>query len=145
MFETDQVHLATRCLWALQESVPHIRGLLLATTSGLSLASTLPDHDSTQRLAAMSAALFLLGEHATFAWGRGRALDMRLSLTLVGGDARLQSVMLKPIAEYAVLMAIYYFSANQNGLITNLDTAVAYLKALFNDEQELPPLHWANP
>ncbi len=143
MFETNQLHLATRCLWALQEAMPDIQGLSLATTSGLSLAATFANRDSAQRLAAMSAALFLLGEHATSAWGRGQALDMRLSLTFIGDNARLQGVTLRPIAEYAVFMAVYRLSSGQSLLTANLDIATSYLIALLDNNQELPPLRWA--
>ncbi|MCA9915501.1 MAG: hypothetical protein KC496_19240, partial [Anaerolineae bacterium] len=61
MADIQQLSLATRCLWSLQEASPMIDGLLLTDVSGLAITSTLSDPDSIQRLAALSAATFLLG------------------------------------------------------------------------------------
>jgi predicted regulator of Ras-like GTPase activity (Roadblock/LC7/MglB family) len=58
LLDQQQMALATQCLWSLQETAPEIEGLLFTHVDGLTLTTTLPGSEKTERLAAVSTALF---------------------------------------------------------------------------------------
>lgn len=137
-----QVALATRCLWSLQEAAPEIEGMILADSSGFTVTSTLPNSERTQRLAALSATLFILSEHAAASWGRG-ATDT-VQLVLRDGDTYdTLFVTFKPVGRDAVLVVIHTgMAARAREIAVDLQLVTRYLEAVFTGAQDLPPLRW---
>jgi len=139
---TEQVAIATRCLWSLQESAPEIEGLILADNSGITLTSTLSGVERTQRLSALSAAFFLLSEHAAKLWGRG-ATD---SVQIVLRDGEQQAtvyVNFKPVGDTAVLVIIHTGMPSRfREIAIDVQLVANYLEAVFSGGQDLPPLRW---
>lgn len=141
MIDATQTALATRCLWALQESAPEIGALVLARTNGLLMTSTLASLDSAQRLAALSATLFLLSEHATESWGRGQAVETRLRISSEDA-ATFHYVIILPVGEEAVLLTLYESNSFIVSVMRNMELAIGYLAEVLAGEENLPPLRW---
>ncbi|MGJ3239740.1 MAG: hypothetical protein ACFE0Q_13600 [Anaerolineae bacterium] len=96
--------LATQCLWSLQEAAIEIEGLLLTHVDGLAWTTTLSGDESTQRLAAVSTAMFLLGEEASETWGSGQSKEIFLKLSTNHNHTEDD----KPIIRYVLMRAIGY-------------------------------------
>jgi predicted regulator of Ras-like GTPase activity (Roadblock/LC7/MglB family) len=78
---------------------PEVEAAAVVSVDGLPIASALPDYVEEDRLAAMSAALLLLGERAASGLGKGE-----LSQVLVQGDHGY--VVLMAAGAHAVLVAV---------------------------------------
>ena len=102
--------LATQCLWSLQEAATEIEGLLLTGIDGLAWTTTLQGDESTQRLAAVSTAMFLLGEEASESWGTGESREVFLKLSTTDRDsdeiAVIRYVLMRPIGSEAILIMV---------------------------------------
>ncbi|QPC85066.1 hypothetical protein G4Y79_12075 [Phototrophicus methaneseepsis] len=145
MFNERQSALATRCLWSLQESNLAIDGILLLHVRGTTLCTTLPQNGSTQRLAAVSTAMFLLGEHTSEAWGNGESLEIqvRIQLSNENNATSMRNVTMKPVGPWAVLLTVHRDLIQQVTLSQDMDQAARFLEAVIN-EDTLPPLTWQN-
>ena len=102
--------LATQCLWSLQEAATEIEGLLLTGVDGLAWTTTLDGDESTQRLAAVSTAMFLLGEEASESWGTGESREVFLKLSTNDRDGDeipvIRYVLMRPIGLDAILIMV---------------------------------------
>ena len=102
--------LATQCLWSLQEAATEIEGLLLTGVDGLTWTTTLQGDESTQRLAAVSTAMFLLGEEASESWGTGESREVFLKLSTTDRDGDkvpvIRYVLMRPIGLEAILIMV---------------------------------------
>lgn len=102
--------LATQCLWSLQEAAIEIEGLLLTGIDGLAWTTTLQGDDSTQRLAAVSTAMFLLGEEASESWGTGESREVFLKLSTTDRDSDeipvIRYVLMRPIGLEAIMIMV---------------------------------------
>lgn len=102
--------LATQCLWSLQEAATEIEGLLLTGIDGLAWTTTFQGDDSTQRLAAVSTAMFLLGEEASESWGTGESREVMLKLSTDDRDSDkipvVRYVLMRPIGLEAILVMV---------------------------------------
>lgn len=135
-----QTALATRCLWALQEAATDVEGLLLAHVDGLTLTSTFDGDDSTQRLAAIATAMFLLGEQASEAWGRGESTEVTVRLLKDNaGEREFRFVYMKPVGYMAVLVAVCKSSRYLDSIKAYLNEAGAYLEQVLEGQRpEMP-------
>lgn len=140
ILNTQGIALATQCLWSLQEAAPEIEALLFTHVDGLTLTSTLDGGDSTQRLAAVSTALFLLGEHTAEAWRSGEAMEVNMSLTDAAGSIR--HITIKPVGNFAILTAMHTFTPRYMLIKADLDLAGIYLKALMAGDMPPLPVNW---
>lgn len=135
-----QTALATRCLWALQEAAMDIEGLLLAHVDGLTLTSTLEGNESTQRLAAIATAMFLLGEQASEAWGRGESTEVTVRLLKDNTDEReYRFVYMKPVGYQAVLVAVCKSSQYLDAIKAYLNEAAVYLERVLDGQRPTAP------
>ncbi|NWF69544.1 MAG: roadblock/LC7 domain-containing protein [Chloroflexi bacterium] len=135
--------LATQCLWGLQENAPDVEGIALASIGGILLAATITPIERAQRLAALAAALFLLGEHAAALWGRGATFEVRVALGKRGQDTT--RVSLKPVGAGALVIVVWRMGDEQGqsaNLALHLEKAVPYLEALLAGET---PPDWLSP
>ena len=133
--------LATQCLWSLQEATTEIEGLLLTQVDGLAWTTTLQGDDSTQRLAAVSAAMFLLGEEASEAWGSGESMEVYLKLTSDNKtDSGIRYVVMRPIGYEAVLIAVCSSEKLPVHIRSYLDRTVAYIQAVINGDEPAFPV-----
>ncbi|RMG85526.1 MAG: roadblock/LC7 domain-containing protein [Chloroflexi bacterium] len=139
MLNAHQVALATRCLWGLQESTTTIEGVVLVGTNGIAITATLNNIDQIQRLSALSAALFLLGEQTSETAGRGVADEVQIQIRK--GNNQLLLADFRPIGLQAVLVTLHQGSPEHPTLEINIVLAVNYLGALLRGE-ELQPPHW---
>jgi predicted regulator of Ras-like GTPase activity (Roadblock/LC7/MglB family) len=132
--------LATQCLWSLQEATTEIEGLLLTQIDGLAWTTTLQGDDSTERLAAVSTAMFLLGEEASEAWGRGESMEIYLKLTSDDtSETEVRYVMMRPIGYEIILIAVCVSEKLPQHLLDYLDKATHYLKNVINgDDADFP-------
>lgn len=135
-----KIALATRCLWSLQEAIAAIGGVLLTNTGGIAITATFDNTEKTQRLAALSAPLFLLSEHASSAWGRGNAGLMRLVMQ-EPEEGTSHTVTIKPVGLRAVLVVTHESHASP-AIDANIDIAIDYLDAVLSDESPLPTIEW---
>lgn len=142
MLTTQSMGLATRCLWSLQEAAPEIEGLLLTHVGGLAVTSTLTGNDSTQRLAAIATTLYLLGERAATALGRGEPQEVTLQLSGDTADDGPRFVSLKPVGYAAVLVAVHQLSRRSPLIDADLNLAAQYLARLIAGHTEAPPEAW---
>jgi predicted regulator of Ras-like GTPase activity (Roadblock/LC7/MglB family) len=140
ILDAQGIALATRCLWSLQEAAPEIEALLFTRVDGLTLTSTLDGGDGTQRLAAVSTALFLLGEQAAEVWRSGEAMEVQMVLTRAGGAVRY--VTIKPVGYQAILTAMHSMNARYQFLKADLDLASLYLRSLLAGDTPPPPVNW---
>lgn len=139
----DERHtaLATQCLWSLQEAATEIEGLLLTQIDGLAWTTTLQGDDSTQRLAAVSTAMFLLGEEASDAWGTGESMEVYVKLTSDdASDGARRYVMMLPIGYETILIAVCMSEKLPKHIRDYLDKAADYLKAVLKDETPSLPI-----
>lgn len=136
----EGIALATQCLWSLQEAAPEIEGLLFSHVDGLTLTTTLAGSESTQRLAAVSTALFLLSEHTAEAWGSGEAMEVQLVFT-DEKDMR-RYVTIKPVSYRAILTAVHRKTERHALIKTDLDLAATYLLALLAGDTPPLPVNW---
>lgn len=135
-----QTALATRCLWALQEAATDVEGLLLAHVDGLTLTSTLDGSESTQRLAAIATAMFLLGEQASEAWGRGESTEVTVRLLKDDAPEReYRFVYMKPVGYQAVLVAVCKSSHYLDSIKGYLNEAAVYLERVLDGQRPAPP------
>lgn len=134
------VALATQCLWSLQEAAPEIEGLLFTHVDGLTITTTLPGSESTQRLAAVATTLFLLGEHTAEAWGSGEALEVQLGFT--DKQAVRRYVTIKPVSYRAILVALHRRTERHALIKGDLDLAATYLLALLVGDMPPLPVNW---
>jgi predicted regulator of Ras-like GTPase activity (Roadblock/LC7/MglB family) len=144
VLDERQTALATRCLWSLQESNLAIDGLLLLHVRGTTLTSTMQHNESTQRLAAVATAMFLLGEHTSEAWGNGESIEIQVRVQFDNSPnsiATMRNVTMKPVGPWAVLLAVHRNLIEQVTLDENLNQAARFLQAVL-DNQPLPPLIW---
>lgn len=133
--------LATQCLWSLQESSTEIEGLLLAQIDGLAWTTTLQGDDSTQRLAAVSTAMFLLGEEASDAWGSGESMEVYVKLSPESSlDSDVRYVVMRPIGYEAVLITVCKSEKLPQHIRGSLDKAVAYLQAVIEGDSPIMPI-----
>ena len=142
MLDEQKTALATRCLWALQEAAAEIQGLVFTETRGVPITSTMSDVESIQRLSALSATLFLLGEYAAETWGRGATDEVQLLIR--GGRKRGRAALyvgFKPVGDSAVLVAVHTGMEPDSPSVDNVDRAARYLDALLQGE-EPPELRW---
>jgi len=140
--DVTQVALATRCLWSLQEAAPEVEGLIVADISGIPITSTLSGAERTQRLSALSAALFLLGEHAAELWGQGATETIQLVIR-DDEDQNTRYVIFKPIGEQGVLVVVHRAMPSRFSEIEiDVMLVTQYLDALLSGEEDLPPLRW---
>lgn len=133
--------LATQCLWSLQESSTEIEGLLLAQIDGLAWTTTLEGDDSTQRLAAVSTAMFLLGEEASEAWGSGESMEVYVKLSpdnVINSDVRY--VVMRPIGYEAVLIAVCRTEKLPQHIRASFDKAVSYIQAVIQGDEPVLPV-----
>lgn len=141
MKNEEDTALATQCLWSLQEAVMEIEGLLLTLIDGLTWTTTLQGDESTQRLAAVSTAMFLLGEEASTAWGRGESMEVFLKLSNDEGEEPIvRHVLMRPVGIEAVLIVVCRTKHLPDKMAMILDRATAYLSALMDGEHPDWPL-----
>lgn len=141
MRNEEDTALATQCLWSLQESVMEIEGLLLTLIDGLTWTTTLQGDESTQRLAAVSTAMFLLGEEASEAWGRGESMEVFLKLSNDEGEEPIvRHVLMRPVGLEAVLIVVCRTKHLPDKMEMLLDRATSYLGALMEGESPEWPL-----
>lgn len=138
--------LATQCLWSLQEAATEIEGLLLTHVDGLTWTTTFDGDDSTQRLAAVSTAMFLLGEEASEAWGQGESMEVFLKLSTDDRDTDSQSVvrhvLMRPVGYDAILVMVCRVEKLPPEIHEFLDKAEAYLvDVLMGENPPLPIWH----
>jgi predicted regulator of Ras-like GTPase activity (Roadblock/LC7/MglB family) len=122
-----KTELATQCLFDLHKTTPEVRGFILASIGGIVIASTLPNDARIQRIAAVSAALFLLSEHAADVWGRGQALEVRVKTK--GSD---DIVLLRPVGSEALLITVQQKIEGPQRMVDYTDEAIEYLKTLLS-------------
>ena len=135
MKNEEDTALATQCLWSLQETVMEIEGLLLTLIDGLTWTTTLQGDESTQRLAAVSTAMFLLGEEASEAWGRGESMEVFLKLSNDEGEEPIvRHVLMRPVGLEAVLVVVCRTKHLPAEMESILDKATAYLGALMEGQ-----------
>lgn len=136
--------LATQCLWSLQEAATEIEGLLLTHLDGLAWTTTLQGDESTQRLAAVSTAMFLLGEEASEAWGRGESREIFLKLSTKDRHSNqrkhpvIRHVLMRPIGYDAILVMVCRVERLPHDIHQLLDKAEDYLEDVLLGEA--PPL-----
>lgn len=134
--------LATQCLWSLQEASTEIEGLLLTHVDGLTWTTTFHGDDSTQRLAAVSTALFLLGEEASEAWGHGETREVFLKLATNDHLALNRHVLMRPIGYDAILVIVCRADSVSAQIYEFLNKAEIYLQGvLAGDDPPLPIWH----
>jgi predicted regulator of Ras-like GTPase activity (Roadblock/LC7/MglB family) len=141
MRNEEDTALATQCLWSLQESIMEIEGLLLTLIDGLTWTTTLLGDESTQRLAAVSTAMFLLGEEASEAWGRGESMEVFLKLSNDEGEEPIvRHVLMRPVGIEAVLVVVCRTKHLPAQMEATLDKATAYLSSLMAGENPARPI-----
>ena len=141
MKNEEDTALATQCLWSLQEAIMEIEGLLLTLIDGLTWTTTLQGDESTQRLAAVSTAMFLLGEEASEAWGRGESMEVFLKLSNDEGEEPIvRHVLMRPVGVEAVLLVVCRTKHLPAQMETTLDKATSYLTSLMNGENPEWPI-----
>lgn len=133
--------LATQCLWSLQESSTEIEGLLLAQIDGLAWTTTLQGDDSTQRLAAVSTAMFLLGEEASDAWGSGESMEVYVKLSPEDAfNTDVRYVVMRPIGYEAVLITVCKSDKLPQHIRGSLDKAVSYIQSVIEGDEPVLPV-----
>ena len=140
LLDQQQMALATQCLWSLQETAPEIEGLLFTHVDGLTLTTTLPGSEKTERLAAVSTALFLLSEQASETWRSGEALEVQMKLRRAPVD--LSHLTIKPVGPRAILVALYQHTSRYNRIKADLDLASTYLLAVMAGDTPPRPVNW---
>ncbi|MEL6403636.1 MAG: hypothetical protein AAFV98_00060 [Chloroflexota bacterium] len=123
---------ATQCLWSLQEASTDIEGLLLTHTDGLTWTATLQGDDRTQRLAAVSTAMFLLGEEASDAWGHGETLEVFIKLAPKDDNSPAHQVLMRPVTDESILLMICKSDTVTVKLHDLMEKAVFYLQDLLD-------------
>ena len=89
----------------LRQSVPDVRGALVASNDGLAIAQSLSSTEDVNRIAAMSAAALGLGKRITMTLGAGNLTKTQVS----GTDAQ---IFLYSIGDKGVLALIASGDAN---------------------------------
>jgi predicted regulator of Ras-like GTPase activity (Roadblock/LC7/MglB family) len=141
MQNEEDTALATQCLWSLQEAIMEIEGLLLTLIDGLTWTTTLQGDESTQRLAAVSTAMFLLGEEASEAWGRGESMEVFLKLSNDEGEEPIvRHVLMRPVGLEAVLVVVCQTKHLPPDMEAILDKAIRYLSSLMAGENPGSPI-----
>jgi predicted regulator of Ras-like GTPase activity (Roadblock/LC7/MglB family) len=134
--------LATQCLWSLQEAATEIEALLLTHVDGLAWTTTLQGDESTQRLAAVSTAMFLLGEEASESWGRGESKEVFLKLSTKDRDGDgfpvVRHVLMRPIGMDAILVMVCRTDKLSQKFYDLMSKAETYLEEVMLDKD--PPL-----
>ncbi|MGB7341907.1 MAG: hypothetical protein WBC91_23620 [Phototrophicaceae bacterium] len=137
--------LATQCLWSLQEAVIEIEGLLLTHIEGLTWTTTLRGDDSTERLAAVSTAMFLLGDETNELWGHGESQEVLLKLSTQDRDKNpdnddtIRHVLMRPIGEDAILVMVCRVDHLTDRFYTLMSLAQQYLEdMLLGNDPPLP-------
>lgn len=135
--------LATQCLWSLQEAATEIEGLLLTHVDGLTWTTTLQGDESTQRLAAVSTAMFLLGEEASESWGQGESKEVFLKLSmkdhLTGEESVIRYVLMRPIGYDAILVMVCRTDKLSQKFYDLMGKAEIYLEGvLLGDDPPMP-------
>ncbi len=144
MYWTEyQIARATRCLWSLQEFDAGIEGLLLTGINGVTITTTMPATDSTQRVAAIATTMFLLGEEASSAWGDDESTEMVIKLSPDDTNRAVARgghyVYMKPVGAEAVLVTVCSRNHLQGPMNANMDKAAHFLQALANNANEPSP------
>lgn len=140
ILNTAGLALATSCLWSLQEAAPEVEALLFTHVDGLTLTATLDGGERTQRLAAVSTALFLLSEHTAEAWGSGEAMEVQMRLTSAAGQVR--HITIIPVGHSAILTALHSLTPRFGLIKADLELAAIYLKALLAGDTPPLPVNW---
>lgn len=130
---------ATQCLWSLQEASTDIEGLLLTHTNGLTWTTTLEGDERTQRLAAVSTAMFMLGEEASLAWGHGETLEVSITLSPKDGDSIAHQVLMRPVMEDSILLMICKSDKVTATMHDMMEKAVFYLQDLIDGYDPVLP------
>lgn len=136
--------LATQCLWSLQEAVIEIEGLLLTHIDGLAWTTTFQGDDSTERLAAVSTAMFLLGEDASELWGQGESEEVLLKLSTKDrnnpnqNEHTIRHVLMRPIGGDAILVMVCRIDVLSSEFYALMSKAERYLEDVLAGED--PPL-----
>jgi|GEM_PF-1432662 len=134
--------LATQCLWSLQEAAIEIEGLLLTHVDGLTWTTTLQGDESTQRLAAVSTAMFLLGEEASESWGQGESKEVFLKLLMnddVTAEAVIRFVLMRPVGYDAILVMVCRTDKLSQRFYDLMSKAESYLEGvLVGDDPPMP-------
>lgn len=126
MTKADQ--LATALDDLLQVS-QEIEAAAVVSSDGLPMASALPAHVEEDRLAAMSAALLVLGERAAQEMGKGD-----LSQVFVEGSSG--HVVLMAAGEYAVLVAVTSHDAKVGLVLFEMRRAAARVATIMDSSVE---------
>lgn len=135
---------ATQCLWSLQEASTQIEGLLLTRIDGLTWTTTLQGDDSTQRLAAVATAMFLLGEEASESWGHGESLEVFLKLSTDDSEDDadihpvIRNVLMRPVGYDAILVMVCRVDKMTPEFYDLMSKAENYLEEILLGED--PPL-----
>ncbi|MDQ7028057.1 MAG: roadblock/LC7 domain-containing protein [Anaerolineae bacterium] len=146
MIDERRTELLTRCLWSLQEASTAVEGLLLSHVDGLLLTSTFYGDESTQRLAAITTALYLLSEQVSMASKYGESSEVFLKLS--EGKPRHEAdipavryVYIHPVGVDAILVVVCRRDAMPDNFSRYLLRAVRYLDMVLDgDTPSLP--HW---
>ena len=148
MIDERRTELLTRCLWSLQEATTAVEGLLLSHVDGLMLTSTFHGNESTQRLAAITTAMFLLSEQASLASQHGESREVFLKLS--EGKPRheadvpaVRHVYIRPVGVDAVLVAVCRRDEMPDDFSRYLSKAVRYLDMVMDGGTPTLP-HWTS-
>lgn len=133
---------ATECLWSLQEASMEIDALLLVTTDGIIWTATLDGGERTQRLAAVSSTMFLLGDEASTSWGNGEMTEVCLRLTPESADTPARYVLMRPVNWNTILILVCSTPHPSEQIYALMSEAKDYLTAVLRDEDpDLPRWH----
>jgi predicted regulator of Ras-like GTPase activity (Roadblock/LC7/MglB family) len=137
MIDERRTELLTRCLWSLQEASAAVEGLLLTHVDGITLTSTMQGDETTQRLAAIASALYLLSEQACLSWKRGASSEVILQLA--NGKPKHEAdrpevryVYMRPVGEDGILVVVCRRDDMPDDFQRYLDKAVWYLNAVLD-------------
>jgi predicted regulator of Ras-like GTPase activity (Roadblock/LC7/MglB family) len=141
LLDKRRTALATQCLWSLQEAATEIEGLLLTQIDGLAWTTTLQGDDSTQRLAAVSTAMFLLGEEASEAWGSGESMEVYIKLTADdSSETAVRYVLMRPISFETILIVVCISETLPKHIHDYLDKAAEYLQEVIKGNNPPSPV-----
>ncbi|MBU7014635.1 MAG: roadblock/LC7 domain-containing protein [Theionarchaea archaeon] len=118
MVKLSKVEVLTTLLENLEAGLPDIEASAVITVDGFMLASALPPEMEEDRVAALSAAMLLLGKKTARELERGE-----LSEVFVGGEHG--SVVLLASGENAVLTALVKKDAKLGMVFLDMKTAAA--------------------
>lgn len=119
-----------------------IEGLLLSGIDGIAWTTTFQGDESTQRLAAVSTAMFLLGEEASESWGTGESREVLLKLSTDDRDGDeipvTRYVLMRPVGLDAILIMVCRNDKLTPKFYDLMDKAEAFLNEVLRGNA--PPL-----